>query len=89
MTTETKPKLTLKEKVDILRAHGVDVWDWKEPGVSPFFPLPTVFFNGDENEGHRAARVMLEHGIYVWRVRRNWHHEGCEEPHRTHWEILL
>ena len=72
-----------------LPEHGVDVWDWKEPGVSQFFPMPTVFFNGDENEGDRAAGIMWEHGVYIWRVRRNWHYDGHEEPHRSHWEMLF
>ena len=89
MITETRAKLTLLEKVDILREHGVDVWDWKEPGISKFFPFPTLFFRGDENEGHRAAEVMREHGVYVWRVERTWHYEGRENPHRTHWTILF
>ena len=91
MVVETKPKLTLREKVDILREHGVDVWDWKDPkfpGEYMFFPLPTVFFDGDENEGHRAAVIMREHGVHVWQVQKHWYYDGEEEPHRTHWTMV-
>ena len=89
MATETKPELILKEKVKVLRKHGVDVWDWKEPGASEFFPLPTVFFNGDEDEGHRVVEIMRKHGIYIWRVQRDWYYSGREQPHRVHWEMLF
>ena len=89
MPTEAVPKLTLKEKVDVLREHGVDAYGWTEPRTSEFFPIPIVFFRGDENEGHRALKIMQAHGVYVWQLERHWHYEGHEDALREQWAILF
>lgn len=89
MVTETKVELTLEEKADILREHGVEVFMCVEPGSLEFIPFPTVFFEGDENEGHRALRILQERGIRIWHLNRCWRYEGQEELYVTHWELTF
>ena len=48
MTTEVQPKLTLREKVEVLREPGLVAFGWVEPGVVEFFPIATILFPGNE-----------------------------------------
>ena len=54
-----------------------------------FFPLPTVLFHGDDNEGPRAAAIMQEHGVRIWQMQRHWHYGEREKPYMTHWAMLF
>lgn len=72
MTTgaEHKAELTLKDKVDILRSHGFDLISWYGPEVNDRGSV--IFFRGGDDEGHRATKVMREHGIAVDQIIRKW-----------------
>ena len=87
MTTKAELKPTLQEKVDILRGHGVDVFYWFGPGVDGV-PYSVLFFHGDENEGHRALKLMQERGIYVSQIMRKWYYDGHEDCVEERWALL-
>ena len=89
MTTEAKPKLSLRERAKILRENGIDVFQCIEAGTMNFFPFPTVYFEGDENEGHRAVEVMHEHDIPILQLQREWHFDGAKDCYRTWWALLF
>ena len=84
MPNETETRLALKDKVDLLRDQGIDVYDWWSE-VNKYIPVPCVFFRGDEKEGRRALEIMQEHGVAVWELQRHWVYEGCEEPKEIRW----
>ena len=89
MVTESRTKLTLEEKVNILREHGVDVIQWIESDVVNLIPLPIVLFEGNENEGFRAVRIMQEHNIYFNELQKLWMYEGQTEPYRESWVLVF
>ena len=85
--TETGTELTLQERVDILREHDVDVFYFFGPGVDSN-PHSVIFFRGDENEGHRALKVMQERGVYVNQIMRKWYYDGQEQCIDERWAML-
>lgn len=83
----TKPILTLEEKATILREHGVNVVACYERSPR-FLRCPVIQFGGDENEGKRAASIMIEHGVNVYNLYRNWHYgAGNKEPIGGSWNL--
>ena len=89
MTTEVQPRLSLREKADILRDNGVDVIQCIEAGSMGFYPFPTVYFNGDEDEGRRAVELMHEHDILIFKLQREWYFGGAGDYHDIRWSILF
>ena len=67
----TRPKLTLKEKADILREYGIDVVLEIE-GDLKYSQCPAVMFSGGDDEGQRAVDVLADHGIASFMLHRAW-----------------
>ena len=88
MATERKPKLTLEERAQILKEHGIDVRkayiEDRGPvgeGRKERVKVPVILFGGDTSEGHRAARIMIEHGIDVYQIEHSWTYgPGAKAP---------
>ena len=73
MSTEAKPKLTVRETAKLLMDEGVHIAQCFEPGQSKFRPDPSIVFLGDEEEGHRAIQILWQkHGIRISILRREW-----------------
>ena len=95
MTTETKPKLSLREKAEILKGHGVEVTGciekgWVDVDKTVWQPASTICFDGDENEGERVARIAHECGIPVFEaVRRLVYFREMAHCQHKHWELCL
>ena len=94
--TESKPKLDFSSKsgvvaaAEILKTEGFQVWDSfpgkKAGGV--VFTLPTILFNGNENEGKKAWAFALDQDWPACELRRVWSNiPDDDEFDRPHWEL--
>ena len=80
MTTKP-PILSLEDKANILKQHGVDVLACYEDNEQAFFRCPLIQFDGDVHEGERAAKIMTDHGVDVYNLYRYWHYgAGSSTP---------
>ena len=89
MVAESKVRVPISEKAAILKANGVEVYQWFEKGESRFHPLPVLFFAGGENEGHRAVKIMQEHGYKVGWLSRDWVYNGRIECDEVTWALIV
>ncbi len=69
--------LALKQKADVLRENGIDVFQ-----VSNFRRPPTIFFVGDGKEGPRAFDIAIEQGWDVSCISLSWdnYHGKLDSP---------
>ena len=89
MTTEAKPRLSLKEKAELLRENGVNVHQYIEAGESRFHPVfPIMAFHGDENEGQKAVDILQRHGIPVVTLRREWYYGRRDKYDEVCWVLI-
>ena len=94
MTTETKPKLSLREKAEVLKEHGVKVTGciekgWVDVDKTVWQSDPIICFDGDENEGERVVKVAHECGIPVFEIRcRMFYFRNMTHCRHAHWELV-
>ena len=82
---------TLEKIAAELVRNGVDVYQWLEKSEGGFPYNPMICFTGDDDEGRRAAQVVCEYGLPVFKLNRIcWYvdKEG-NEPVNLHWELLF
>ena len=71
-----------------LREHGVETFESCEGGAGHAFPVPTIRFAGQREEGFRVLALALERGFPVRAIRRYWAViDG--EPCGPDWEIVF
>ena len=80
---------TLKRIATELVKNGVEVYQWLEKSDSGYPYSPTIFFHGDEDEGQRAARIVIEYGLPVFQLNRTWSYLGPGGMMPTHPEWNL
>ncbi len=85
MVTELKPKLTLEERAEILKEHGIKVFHYYDHDCN--HSRPTIHFTGDDDEGERAVRVMQGCGAKVGILHRDWVYLGNDDPDGMAWSI--
>ena len=81
--------LTLKERTGILRKHGFDIIQAYPPERDGPLRWSVIYFRGDDNEGHRAFRVMREHGVPVEQYIRKWVYLNGDELVSDRWGIVF
>lgn len=59
----------IRRAVLLLRSHGVQTTESCEGGPGHAMPEPTVYFEGDLDEGKRAVRAALDAGLPVLYLR--------------------
>ena len=74
--------------VETLAAEGVETFESCEGGRGHTFPVPTIRFHGQRDEGFRALAVALQHGFPVSDLRRVWSIEDGE-PVGPNWELAF
>ena len=80
---------TLEKIAAELIRNGVEVYQWLEKSEGEFPYSPTIYFHGDENEGQRAARVVIDYGLPVFQLNRTWSYLGPGGMMPTHPEWKL
>ena len=88
MVAGRKARMPISEKAAILKENGINVYQWIEAGKSEHYPLPTLVFAGDDNEGQKAVKIMQENGLYVGVLRREWVYNGRVECDQIVWELV-
>lgn len=87
MTTESKPKLSLEEKAQILKENGISVLGTHKGNISGYNP-PLIYIQGDENEGRRAVEILFDNGVPVFRLKQVWRYEMKRLPtHEPVWDV--
>jgi hypothetical protein len=74
--------------VETLRAAGVETFESCQGGDGHAFPVPTIRFYGQRDEGFRALAVALQHAFPVSNLRRVWSIEDGE-PVGPDWELTF
>jgi hypothetical protein len=74
--------------VEVLRRSGVETFESCEGGEGHTFPIPTIRFYGQRDEGFRALAVVLQHAFPVSDLRRVWSIEDGE-PVGPNWELTF
>lgn len=76
--------------VEVLRRAGVETFESCEGGEGHCFPVPTIRFYGQRDEGFRALAVALalQHALPVSNLRRVWSIEDGE-PVGPNWELTF
>ena len=88
MTTETKPRVSIAEKAQILRHNGVDVCQWcGPPDDCKYHPIPVLVFVGDEDEGHKAVKILQDAGFTIGVLSREWVYNGRTECDEVVWSL--
>lgn len=67
---------TLKKIAAELVKEGVEVYQWLEKSDGGFPYSPTLRFHGDEQEGQRAAQIVIDYGLPVFQLSRTWSYLG-------------
>jgi hypothetical protein len=74
--------------VETLSAAGVETYESCEGGPDHTFPVPTVRFHGQRDEGFRALAIALQRGFPVAALRRAWSIVDGE-PVGPDWEMTF
>jgi hypothetical protein len=74
--------------VELLYANGVETFESCEGGEGHAFPVPTIRFHGQRDEGFRALALALQRSLPVRDLRRAWSIEDGE-PVGPHWELTF
>ena len=68
------------EKIAVeLERNGVKVFQVLGHRDNGFPYLPTIYFNGSEEEGSRAAQIVIDYGMPYFRLNRIWQYFGEED----------
>ncbi len=89
MVTESQPKPIARAAAEILLENGAHIVQCFETGESQFRWFPRIYFRGDEDEGHRAIKILLKHGTPVSILRREWWNGDGENYEQIIWAIEL
>lgn len=74
--------------VDVLTAAGIETFESCDGSAGHTFPVATIRFYGQRDEGFRALAVALQHGFPVSDLRRVWSIED-REPVGPNWELTF
>jgi hypothetical protein len=74
--------------VKVLYEHGVETFESCEGGQGHCFPVPTIRFHGERDEGFRALAIALQRSLPVADLRRVWSIED-REPVGPAWELTF
>ena len=89
MTTEIKHRVSIAGKAQVLRDNGIQVKQWLEPNEPPFFPMPILYFVGDEYEGKKAVEIAQANGFPVFTLAREWNYGGYDDPQSVSWSMII
>ena len=94
MTTETKLSIspTLDELTDLYRSNGFEVFDsvaWPNRVAEPVFNI--IRFEGDEDEGMRAAELAKANGYGFWlkELQRICSFDDNGDPSSPYWHLTF
>jgi hypothetical protein len=80
--------LGIRRAVEVLAEAGVETFESCEGGNGHAYPVPTVRFHGNRNEGFRAFAAACQAGLHVAELRRVWPISDGE-PTGPWWEMTF
>ncbi len=78
----------IENAVDLLRSGGIATVESCEGGTGHCFPEPTVRFMGSKAEAWRALSLVLDNGLPVLFLRRQWTIDE-NDPEGPYWELVF
>jgi len=78
----------IRPMVRALRAHDVETFESCQGGTGHAYPVRTVRFHGEKDEGFRAYAAAIREGLPVDALRRVWLTVG-EELTGPYWEMTF